>query len=301
MDYILKQRSDTYRQTIPQLNADLLIIACVHQGSYMLDYMIRNIDKYVDGSKILVIHVNFHEDIDETTLPPWVWLVRNTIETERFIRSFAHAATECLDFAIKHFTFKNVLTFSSGCAFVRKFPTPKNPVVHCMDSEYLINPGKDYVHIGAIPFSLAGQVGKYLIQNKHNYWCYPEVDKDTDFHDLMRKRNYQYFKGATWLGMIFPYELAVQFRDDMLTMRNKPNGKWQCEEVYFSTYAYNYALQNNLELKLQISMLNRDFYYEIEDMKYVDLILNHSKFNDIYILCKFSENVNDPVRFAINL
>ena len=39
----------------------------------------------------------------------------------------------------------------------------------------------------------------------------------------------------------------------------------------------------------------------IKDMKYVDLILNHSKFNDIFILSKFSDNVNDPIRFALNL
>ena len=104
----------TYRNTLPFGYYDLIIISLVHQGADILKYMANNISKYVKGNFIWIVHYNNEEHIDETTLPPWAWLVRDTIKTSSISsRLLLMAINQILKFALVNVTSKNIMTLSS--------------------------------------------------------------------------------------------------------------------------------------------------------------------------------------------
>jgi hypothetical protein len=300
MSYILKPNNHIYRETVPStLRGDLLIVSLIHQGRDMLDYMIQNVDKFVDGSKLFIVHLNINEQVNENELPDWVWIARNTVNTDRYNRSILNAVNECLLFAFEHFTFKNMLSFSSGSVFIRTFTVPIHEVVHVMNTEYLINPETKSLHNEPIHISKKGEVAAFLKRHGHFPWQYEGCDKDTKWHTLIENRGFQFFKGCSWSGQLIPYNACKMMSDDLITLRNEPEYDYCCEEIFISTYGFNYALQNNIQPQKSILLTNWDHYYNIEHIEYVNAILN-SHLNNIVMICKVPDNINHPVRTIIN-
>ena len=112
--------TNIYRNNLPSGNYDLLIVSLIHQPAEMVYYMAKNIEKYVQGKFIWIVHYNNNEPINENLLPDWAWIVRNTINTSKTINiTLLLGIYKTLEFAIKNsVTFTNVLTLSSGSAFL---------------------------------------------------------------------------------------------------------------------------------------------------------------------------------------
>lgn len=299
MDYIIQNNIHTYRNSIPLLEVPIVIVALVHQGKDMLDYIIKNIDKFVVGHKLLVIHINIKEPIDENTLPEWVWIVRTLIETDKESRKQANAVVECLKFSVEHFKFINILHYSAGSVFIKKFTPPSDEIVRQLNNESYINPDKKALHEEPVHISKKGGIAKYLTTHNHFPWQYKGCDKDLEFHSLIENRNFSFFKGCAWPGQMYPYNAAKMMVEDLPKLYNKPNGDYICPEVYFSTYAFNYALQNNIKLDIAILLTNWDKYYNIEHIEYIEHILQYN-FKDIYMVSKVPDNIHHPVRTFIN-
>ena len=79
----------------------MVFITMVHQGPEMVAYMAKNLSLYIQGNFLLVVHYNSQEPLDENTLPPWCWIVRDPIQTKHTNISIALAANKCLNFALE--------------------------------------------------------------------------------------------------------------------------------------------------------------------------------------------------------
>jgi len=247
-----------YRNTSPSGNYDLLIISLVHQSAGMLYYMAENIKKYVEGKIIWIVHYNNADPIDENKLPDWVWIVRDIQSTDRCSFSLLFAIQTTLDFAIKNgVKFTNVLTLSSGSAFFRTFKTPIHETISLTSHNRKFNPNANLMHEEPIDIQYAGRCGQHLINSGSSSWQYDMntsgADKDEFLQSFMKKRNFTKFLGAQWSGQIWPYTVAQMLAEDIGFIRknivtNPSKNIYACEEIYLSTYAYNYALRNNLQV-----------------------------------------------------
>jgi len=292
------KNNNKYRETLPTGVYDLVIVSLIHQSPEMVFYMVKNLKKYVKGKFLWVAHYNNKISIDENSLPEWAWLVRDTVYTEYSTRLLTFGITKAIDFAITNLTsFKNLMTLSSGSSFFREFQVPEIPIVCIESHEKQFNPNICLYHTDPISITHAKACSKYLNSLGHNSWQYVGCDADIEFYDLINKRNFKWFKGCQWSGQVFPYEVAKMLSEDVGTLYDsKANVKYAAEEIYFSTYAYNYAIQNNIEIKLTEVIIDWNNSYCIEKTEKIDYLRN-KYIKTGHAVCKLSDDVNNnPVR-----
>jgi len=70
--------------------------------------------------------------------------------------------------------------------------------------------------------------------------------------------------------------------------------KYAAEEIYLSTYAYNYAIKNKLNLDFVEVIIEWNEKYNITDIRYIDYL--RSSLYEGSCVCKVSDNLSDPVR-----
>jgi hypothetical protein len=288
-----------YRNELPVGNYDMIFISLIHQDKNMLEYVINNFKKYVFGNYLLFVHYNGKDDIDENLLPKWVWLSREPITTQRFTISLTIAICKTLKFVLSCVKFTNVFLISSGSAFFREYTIPLIPYIGLLTHESIFNPKGNYLHNSAISTQYSGCVSSYLQSIGGSKWQYEHCDKDVNFLNLVKNRNFKYFYGTQFPGQIWPYQVAKDVVDDFLTLTN--NQFYPCEEIYFSTYAYNYAFENNLPINYVEVITNWEYNYNIYDPEYIIQLRNY-KINSKEIghaICKVPENLNCPSRIFL--
>jgi hypothetical protein len=302
MEYAFKN-SNTYRTTTPQGKCDLLIVSLVHQNPDMVRYMTQNIQKYVKGSFKWIAHYNGIDPVDENTLPEWAWLVRDTNVTQPYeyhrLRTFG--IIKALSFAIQSgLQFTNVLTLTSGSAFFKEFQVPVKPRI-CLDSyEKIFDPDVKLYHSSPIDIKYSGKCAKYLESIGSPGWQYTNGDLDIEFQTAIQKRNFKFFKGGQWPGQMWPYEVAKMLYEDIAKFYDSPNTKklnYACEEIYLSTYAYNYAIEYSIPIEFNEVITNWKSYYDgIKHIEYIDFLRKNPQFDSGHAVSKLSDNINDPVR-----
>lgn len=292
-----------YRQGLPKGNVDIVIVSLVHQGSDMIKYMVRNIQKYVEGKYMLFIHYNGREDINENELPEWVWLNREPLLTDRCSRTMVVATCDTLKFALDNLTFTNVLILSSGSAFYRTYIPPTQPYVGIITHETILYPNSNFLHISPISTEHAGKVSEYLTKNGGARWQYENSDKDVEFLNFVKERNFKWFKGCQFTGQVWPREVGEQIVSDILTLKsnvsgilsikNNPHRDYAYEEIYFSTYAYNYALEKQIAVSM-CEVITDWHQYDINDPQYIIKMRNYKEIG--HALCKLPDNIKSITR-----
>jgi hypothetical protein len=284
-----------YRDYLPFGHYDLIIISLVHQPSEMIYYMANNLSKYVKGNFLWIVHYNNSEYIDENMLPSWVWLVRETIKTERSTRLLLLAINQALKFAFINVTSTNIMTLSSGSAFFREFIVPKKSKVALKQYKEKLEPGN---HMDEIDIKHLGYCGMYLKSIGSMSWQYGwGGDSDIEFSKLIVKRGFKYLKGCQWSGQIWPYEVGKMLVEDLSEIEGSEYNsrlKYAAEEIYLSTYAYNYAIKNKLNLDFVEVIIEWNEKYNITDIRYIDYL--RSSLYEGSCVCKVSDNLSDPVR-----
>lgn len=287
-----------YRNHLPFGHYDMIIISLIHQGPEMIYYMTENIKKYVKGKFLWIAHYNNSKQIDENTLPEWAWLVRDTIKTERSTRLLTMAINQALKFILVNATSTNIMTLSSGSAFFREFTLPTEQKVSLISHELKINPNKNYAHIQEIDISHIGNCTNYLESVGSFGWQYKfGGDKDLEFHRLIKNRGFKYMRGCQWSGQVWPYEVGKILLDDLTELEKLNDYKevqYACEEIYFSTYAYNYARDNNISINYVEVIIDWDAGYEVRDFNYVQML--RDTYEGGSAVCKLSDNILDTVR-----
>jgi hypothetical protein len=302
MSFKHKPNTHIFRPGFPSGHYDLVILSLVHQGKDIFEYMIKNIEKRVKGGSFLwVVHYNGPDSIDETSLPPWVWLVRNTIETERNTICLFLGLLQILKFALTTVSFTNAMTFSSGSVFFRDFEIPKKPTIALKNIEPLLNQTKDYLHEIPIPLEEAGRCEEYLkAKGRKDGWQYGYGgDKDTILHSVCKNRGFQYFFGCQWTGQVWPMEVAKAIAQDcsVLEYVDCSHLKYAAEEIYLSTYAYNYAIENNIPIDYVTVIIHWEYMYLIQSVEYIEALKHAIPYGAG--VCKVPDVVKHPIRQAL--
>jgi hypothetical protein len=286
--------NNIYRNTLPSGHYDMIIVSLVHQGPEMVYYMAMNIKKYVKGNCIWVVHYNHPNKVDETLLPEWAWLVRDTIHTQVYTRLISMAVNQALKFALSHVTCTNIMTLSSGSAFFRNFVLPTHKKIALNSHEYQLTPDKKIFHTEEIDISHIGKCAKYLETVGSGGWQYTGCDVDIEFHKLIQNRNFKYFRGCQWSGQIWPYEVGKELVEDLSTLEDKIGVHYACEEIYLSTYAYNYAKTNNINIDYVEVIIDWGNEYKISTINYIQILRKY--YRDGTAVCRLSDSSNDEIR-----
>jgi hypothetical protein len=110
-------------------------------------------------------------------------------------------------------------------------------------------------------------------------------------------------RGNQFSGQIWPYEVAVMLEKDIKTLYNSPvTTYYVTEEIYFSTYAYNYAVMNNIPVGSSVVMINWLKGYTVDTVDRIVSLREDPRFNGAYgayAACKLSDNLLDPVRMFL--
>lgn len=289
------KRHNRYRNFVPRGHYDLVIVSLVHQPSDILFSMMRNIERFVKGNFLWVVHYNNEDPVDETTLPPWMWLVRHPIWTDRSSRTLAHAVTKCLSFALETVSFTNVLTFSSGSMFFREFEVPVRPQVCFLTHTRIFEEVKEPNHESPIPIETIRFTAECLKAMGIPPWQYGlGFDQDTGFHHCVRERKFTHVRGSQWSGQLWPHTVAVWLVEDLRLLETLPDAKYTCEEIYLATYASNYAERYHMQVGFCVVAIHWGQYYNIEDPLYVELMKEGYHYG--YAICRINDSMDHPVR-----
>jgi hypothetical protein len=288
-----------YRDQLPSGHYDLILISLVHQGPEILYYMAENINKYVKGNFIWIVHYNNEQQIDENTLPPWAWLVRDTIKTKHSTRLLLMGINQALKFSLANTTSLNIMLLSSGSAFFRDFIVPSYKKVALISHEVKLDTaGKNYAHIEEIEVRHMGNCTQYLESVGSFGWQYKHGgDSDLEFHTLVKNRKFNYLRGCQWPGQIWPYEVGQMLVTDITVLDNSHLHeilRYAPEELYLSTYAYNYAKNNNIRIDFVEVITDWNNGYEINNIHYIDRL--RISYEGGSAVSKVPDNIHNPVR-----
>ena len=249
-----------FRNTLPSGQYDMVIVSLVHQTNDILWRVAQNLQKYVRGRFLWVVHCNSDIPIDEHTLPDFVWLVRNPVKTsgDRWNVNLTHGICRALDFAIENVTFTNALLMSSGSAFFRDYVVPTFPRVGLTSHETLLSTNR-FQHMMPVPVERIESASAYVLEQGSSFgWQYRFFEKDLPIHHLFKK--FKWLKGSQWSGIIFPYEVAKSVVSDMKSIEPTDCDTllpdYAREEIVFSTYAYNYALEKGISIDINEAIID---------------------------------------------
>ena len=291
------ERPRKFRDTLPSGHYDLVIVSPVHQSPDVVHCIADTLKKYVKGRFLWVAHCNTHEVLDETTLPDFAWIVRDTIVTRAYTISLTHAVARCLEFA-SQVTYTNVLIMTSGSSFFREYTVPTYPRVGLFSHEILLKDVR-LRHNEPIPASELGKCSEYLATQGCPAWQYLNFDKDTELHTLFHARGFRWILGSPLSGLMFPSAVADQLRDDLFTLESNPDTNipdYATEEIVFATYAYNYALCHGLHIGLSESIIHWGDRYVVSIDQIEKYRMCAIAFPGLgHIVCRLPEHV-DKVR-----
>jgi hypothetical protein len=298
----------------------MILVALIHQGAEMVNYMVKNLSLYMKGKFLFIIHHNSEESIDENTLPEWCWIVRDPIKTKHTNITLALGVNKCLKFAIDNVKFINCMTLSSGCIFFRDYLCPTEPKICVLYHYYLFPQYRDYeAHQYPIPSIALGNIEGYfknIIASPGHFnkrapwdhsgmvdsgWIYPAFDKHTEMHDLFRKRNIKYVRGCQFSGQVFPYEVAKAVCEDLLqieTPEQIAKYNYSLEEIIFSSYSYDYSIRKGMMVEYATVAIDWDNYYEIHSLTQIYNLLRDNKY--AYAVCKVPYDIRHPIREFLN-
>jgi hypothetical protein len=293
-------RYNTYRKKLPSGKYDMLIVALVHQNAEMLKYMIGNIERFIKGNYIFVVHYNGEEHIDENELPEWVWLVRNTIQTIHGTVTLMHGLGKAFEFAIDNITFINCMALTAGCVFIREYIVPTKAVV-CLDShQRFFNENVNLLHESPIHIENLGRGSLYLAERGHFTWqygCRGGLDGDVETQAIMLSRGFNFTKGCQLPGQVFPYGVVKMLAEDLKFLSTRPFPTNYClDELIISTYSYWVSQASNIQIDKLTVCTNWEKMYEVNDLAYVNMIL--SNIPDAYAISKVPDNLHHPIRVA---
>ena len=286
----------TYREGRPSGHYDLVIVSLVHQSADMVKYLAANLQKYVKGAFLWVVHYNHSDFIDERELPDFAWLHREPIETRAFTRSITHAVCRCMQFALETTTCVNFLMMSSGSSFFREYRVPITPYIAFYSPEYLLNDGKILLHQEPIPMGKANGRG----------WHWNVFSTDDHVNELFTRRGFRWLRGGQFSGTMFPCEVGMQLAYDFMTIEKKLFDPfihdYPGEEIHFATYAYNYAVERGLTIHPSETIISWGAGYNIESP---DTIRAYREAARVFpgmghIVCKLAEWTWHPVRAFLN-
>ena len=302
----------TFRKTLPSGHYDMVIVSLIHQGTDVLTYISQNIQRYVKGKYLWIVHYNAPAAIDESTLPDFVWLVRNSLKTKAEINliggrsnvALAHAICRCIEFALQNITFTNVLLMSSGSSFYRDYTPPSRPYIAINSHELLLHENRIAPHTDPVPTEYIEHIVDYLNSRGSTIpgWQYRYFEKDFQIHPMFRK--FKWLQGSQWSGMVFPYDVAKEVAHDMKPMESISNNPsmpdYALEEIVFGTYAYNYAISNGLKLNISETIIDWDRQYAIP----IDQIKNYRIIASIFpgighMVCKIPYEIGEIHRFLL--
>ena len=212
-----------YRNEKPLGQYDMIIITIVHLDFPFVLYMAKNIERFVKGSFIWIIHANGYS-MNENDLPSWAWLTRTVITTKHPTTTLLHAMTKCIEFGIQNVQFTNCMFVSAGSVFFRDFNVPKEEHICASSHEDIFFPNNQFTYSYPIPIEHLGKCSEYLIKQggiHYNGWQYKNyfpygMDLDNDIQDIIKKRgNIQYIKGSHVPGQIFTYTVCEMLVQDM--------------------------------------------------------------------------------------
>lgn len=286
-----------YRKEINDgLVADVVVVMCIHQGKDMVDWQIKNLQKFLKCNWILVLHYNNNdptECIDEKLLPRNVFLTREVIESQRYTSLLLLAFVKCMKFAITHIKSTKIIMLSSGSAFAREVHMKDIPYAAFGGYQLKIDP-HIVVSSKGEPFAVS-QLGRIcsLIDDKSKLWLYPQIDEDRFLKESCLKRGFTVVKPSQCTGSVIPMQVAEWLVEDF--DRIPQVIRYACEEVWTSTYVYNWALQNNIEIPLPLCMILIDWRNEYE-VKTTHSMIKKIKENEAYGICKLPDDVNHILR-----
>jgi hypothetical protein len=132
-----------YRNEKPLGQYDMIIITIVHLDFPFVLYMAKNIERFVKGSFIWIIHANGYS-MNENDLPSWAWLTRTVITTKHPTTTLLHAMTKCIEFGIQNVQFTNCMFVSAGSVFFRDFNVPKEEHICASSHEDIFFPNNQF-------------------------------------------------------------------------------------------------------------------------------------------------------------
>ncbi len=289
------QRNNTFRTTRPSGHYDMVIVSLVHQPTDILDSMRRNIERYVKGKFLWVVHYNNEDPVDETKLPDWMWIVRHPIWTDRSSRTLTLAIAKCLEFALQTVSFTNAFMFSSGSLFFRDYEVPKQPVVKFVAHNCFFEEMKEPNIGSCFPIETVGKTGKFLESLGLPAWQYGlGFDEDIHLHERFRARNFTHVRGSQWAGQVWPQTVARWLVEDMRYLEMLPDAKYTCEEIYLTTYASNFAEQYKLEIDFSEVVINWSQYYNIDDPVWIEIL--RAQYPRGVAVCRVNDVIGHPVR-----
>jgi hypothetical protein len=86
--------------------------------------------------------------------------------------------------------------------------------------------------------------------------------------------------------------------EDIATLYDSPNTPYLdyvCEEIYLSTYAYNYAKEHSIPIEHSEVIIDWQTNYNIPNPQYIDYLRKNPIFKG-HAVCKLSDNTRDPIR-----
>ena len=72
--------------------------------------------------------------------------------------------------------------------------------------------------------------------------------------------------------------------------------EWACEEIYLSTYGYNYAKTHGIEVSLVEVVIDWNRGYEVSRKSRIEELRHYGYGSGV---CKLSDNVKDEVRLYL--
>jgi hypothetical protein len=292
-----------YRETALSGQYDMLIISLVHQDIEMIKYIANNLNRFIKGSFVLIVHAN-GQSINENDLPPWCWLARDTIKTIHTTPSLLHALTSCIKTAFQTIDFINCMYVSSGSVFFREFVVPTQPAVHASSHEDIFFPETKFTYTMPIPIDYLGKCAEYLLENggvNYGGWQYKHyspsgMDIDTDIQEIIKKRpEIKFIKGSHLPGMVFPQEVCKMLLEDVNKYFSKAIiRKYALEEILPSTYSYYYALQHGLPIKRNVVYYNWLHQYIMTDINFIEHLPTICP--EAYAVVKVPYDLKNPIR-----
>ena len=289
-----------YRNTLPSGSYDMVIVSLAHQNAAMVKWQASNIGRYIKGSFIWIVHYNGEEVINENELPPWAWLVRDTIQTIHGTVTLMHALGKAMKFAVDTVKFINCMTLTMGCVFIKEYNVPTQPTICAETHELFFNPSVNLLHTSPIPIELLGRTSAWLLASGHFEWQYGRcggLDADIETHAILRRRGFECTKGCQLIGQVFPFRVAQMLVEDLLILSVRPFLAAYCpDEILISTYSYWYSMEHNIPIQMTTVITDWGNRYDVNDINYIYWLLHTNK--EGYAVSKVPDDLNHPIRQA---
>jgi len=268
-----------FRKNIIRQKYDVCIVLVIHQGRDMVNWYVKNIQRFCGQNKILcVIHYNNNEFIDEHELPNNFWIARKRLKTVKFTQMIFMAFLQAIYFAHQNFSFTNYLLLSSSSGLFKSLPDMTKPMVaqNSHEGKFLNKDVEERtIHLNPINGKYIGNIDNYLRRTKSKRLdVYKKVDKDINFIKNFKKRKFKYFKVNQITGNVFPKPVGRLLLLDFYNKFQNIVGDYQSDEVYFSTYAYNWAITHNLTVQDSFTIINwhDDIKINMNDIEHLNTL-----------------------------